>query len=107
MELNRQGAAMPFYLSVPLPGPFRYTKRIGGRGHAARGPFWSRPWFWLSGAFLLYAMAVLVWFECLLIYWFFLYSFKGIRWLVLVGVPAASNRIRAARAQRADRGGTA
>lgn len=22
---------MPLYLSLPLPGPFRYTRRVGGR----------------------------------------------------------------------------
>jgi hypothetical protein len=25
---------MPFYVSIPLPGPFRYSARIGRRRHA-------------------------------------------------------------------------
>lgn len=72
---------MPLYLSVPLPGPFRYTKRIGRR-RGPRGPFWSQPWFWLSGAFVLYAAAVMVWFELLLVYLLFLYLFMAGRWAV-------------------------
>lgn len=40
---------MPLYLSVPLPGPFRWSPRI----RRCRRRRFDHAWYWLSGAFML------------------------------------------------------
>lgn len=58
---------MPLYLSVPLPGPFRYATRIGGR-HTNR---FGSIWYWLLGLWAVEAafwgVVVLCWFVWALI----------------------------------------
>jgi hypothetical protein len=39
---------MPFYVSLPLPGPFRWSHRIGMAHRRHRGRF-SHPLYWLTG----------------------------------------------------------
>jgi hypothetical protein len=55
---------MPFYVSVPLPGPLRWSHRPGGphrrrrRGRASR---WRSPLYWLTGLALLELSVWLLW----------------------------------------------
>lgn len=91
---------MPLYLSVPLPGPFRYTKRIGLLPHRSlrrkRGPYWTQPWFWITGAFVF----VVAWWE--LVFAFYLVYGTvwcivwAVRWLVTIALvgPAEARRTR-------------
>lgn len=56
---------MPLYISVPLPGPFRWTRRIRATRHkrATRNRHrsrWGRPLYWLTGIALLEAAAWLL-----------------------------------------------
>jgi hypothetical protein len=46
---------MPFYVSAPLPGPFRWSHRIGRR---RRGRF-GRPLYWLLVSAELVALIVI------------------------------------------------
>jgi hypothetical protein len=34
---SREGQRMPFYFRIPLPGPFGYSKRIGGKRRRPAG----------------------------------------------------------------------
>jgi len=56
---------MPLYVSVPLPGPFRWSRRIGGpRRPRRRASRWRNPWYWLTGIALLELslwLALLAW----------------------------------------------
>lgn len=59
---------MPFYLHVPLPGPFSYSTRIGGsrrRGRSILGPaaYWVLIGWWLLPAWLVtkWTLLAVVW----------------------------------------------
>lgn len=67
---------MPFHLHVPLPGPFSYSHRLGGRRRpASAGPSAARS--------LLYWLLIGWWwvpvkYSCLLMWWLCKYSVVGI-----------------------------
>lgn len=75
---------MPLNLSIPLPGPFTYTTRLGGRGGATWWllvGWWFKPLVWLLYALLWSVVVVCV-----------------LTWQLLV---LAARQVSAARARRA------
>lgn len=76
---------MPLYVSVPLPGPFRYGARLGPRGPRRRRTRWQQPLYWLTG------LAVLE---------LSLRALYGCLWLLAAGARWAWRAVQRARARR-------
>lgn len=102
---------MPVYVSIPLPGPLHFSKRVGlspfrGARRRARGPVWKQPWFWITGAFVLVLMWWVLVAEFYLVYgivWCLVWAFRWLVTVALVGPEEArrtrrEDKIHAARA---------
>lgn len=51
---------MPLYVSMPLPGPLRYSTRVGGKGARNLAYLLFVAWWWLPIKWLFIAMYYLV-----------------------------------------------
>jgi hypothetical protein len=78
---------MPFHLSIPLPGPFSYSRRIGGRrrrrssgssgGSNGQATYWLLIGWWLVPSYLILKWTVI-----------------GTIWLFVYAVSAARGNLR-------------
>jgi hypothetical protein len=75
---------VPFHLSIPLPGPFSYSRRIGGRrrgrsgsGGGGQAMYWLLIGWWLIPTWLLMKWTVI-----------------GTIWLCVYAVSAARGNLR-------------
>jgi hypothetical protein len=70
---------VPFHLNIPLPGPFSYSARLGGRrrrrggGSASTGLYWLVIGWWLVPLWLLMKWTVLG------TIWLFVYAYSMVR----------------------------